>query len=141
MTTMTMAASRSASVRGGGEGSIASPPPPPPDSSAFSLDEAINNDDSQEVVDAKLLERAGVLIATLVSTPMTGAAEEERREKVRALRADGWIPEGCGPPGECDGAENLASRPRTLRSLALRCVSASRRALFSASRRALIIGW
>jgi hypothetical protein len=76
----------------------------------------IDNDDDEEVVDAKLLERAGVLtmIAALVNTPLTGAAEEERREKLSALRADGWIPpeeDGDGSsPGKCDPEENPQSQ-------------------------------
>jgi hypothetical protein len=80
----------------------------------------INHDhDSEEVVAAKLLERAGVraMIATLVSTPLTGYAEVNRRGKLRALRADGWIPEeeeGDSPPGNCDPEKN--SQPQTLRN-------------------------
>jgi hypothetical protein len=71
------------------------------------LSEIDTEQDSEEVVDAKLLERAGALtmIAALVSTPLTGAAEVERRAKLRALRADGWIPEeeedGSSPGERC----------------------------------------
>jgi hypothetical protein len=45
------------------------------------------------------------MIAALVNTPLTGVAETARREKLRALRADGWIPpeeEDGSPPGKCD---------------------------------------
>jgi hypothetical protein len=77
--------------------------------------------DSEKVVAAKLLERAGAftMIAALVSTPRTGAAEVERRAKLRALRADGWIPEGeddssPGDTGECDPVEKHQPQPQTV---------------------------
>ena len=54
------------------------------------------------------------MIAALVSTPLTGDAEAERREKLRALRADGWIPaEGEEKDGSPETPRNHP-RPKTL---------------------------